>query len=279
MSIGQGNISVDQKQSTGGGAGNTIYSGDGTLAGNRQVNLDGNTLSFFSQDATDNFYFLVDPVDRIFCIGDYGGSQNGTFLIINDTKKEINFYTGSNNLALLLDGEAKEYQLGDLEGSGGGTEIRILDTNKTFLFVTDNGANSFLEINADAGIYTIGDISQTNNGCIFSIIDAGSAFTLGKTNYLAFAIDLNNNIFGLGDLEGNGNSSKITINDNTQLAEITGKNGIYLNGDTNLVHTTVSYGNGAAAQIGTLTNAPAAGNPTKWIPIDDNGTTRYIPAW
>jgi hypothetical protein len=26
-------------------------------------------------------------------------------------------------------------------------------------------------------------------------------------------------------------------------------------------------------------NAPAAGNPTKWIPIDDNGTTRYIPAW
>lgn len=30
---------------------------------------------------------------------------------------------------------------------------------------------------------------------------------------------------------------------------------------------------------GTITNAPAAGNPTKWIPINDNGTTRYIPAW
>lgn len=36
---------------------------------------------------------------------------------------------------------------------------------------------------------------------------------------------------------------------------------------------------GSAAAIGTLTNAPAAGNPTKWIQIDDNGTTRYIPAW
>ena len=34
-----------------------------------------------------------------------------------------------------------------------------------------------------------------------------------------------------------------------------------------------------AAATGTLTNAPAAGNPTKWIAIDDNGTTRYIPAW
>jgi len=40
-----------------------------------------------------------------------------------------------------------------------------------------------------------------------------------------------------------------------------------------------SFDNGAGASAGTMTNAPAAGNPTKWIPIDDNGTTRYIPAW
>lgn len=37
--------------------------------------------------------------------------------------------------------------------------------------------------------------------------------------------------------------------------------------------------NGAAAALGTLTNAPTAGNPTKWVPFDDNGTTRYIPMW
>ena len=43
--------------------------------------------------------------------------------------------------------------------------------------------------------------------------------------------------------------------------------------------TTTTFTDGAAAAVGTLTNAPAAGNPTKWIPIDDNGTTRYIPAW
>lgn len=35
----------------------------------------------------------------------------------------------------------------------------------------------------------------------------------------------------------------------------------------------------AAAQLGTLTNAPTAGNPAKWIAIDDNGTTRFIPTW
>lgn len=45
-------------------------------------------------------------------------------------------------------------------------------------------------------------------------------------------------------------------------------------------HTTSSaLTNGAAAAVGTLTNAPAAGNPSKWIGINDNGTTRYLPAW
>lgn len=48
---------------------------------------------------------------------------------------------------------------------------------------------------------------------------------------------------------------------------------------TTLHSTSVALTNGAAAAAGTLTNAPAAGNPTKWIPINDNGTTRYIPAW
>ena len=45
-------------------------------------------------------------------------------------------------------------------------------------------------------------------------------------------------------------------------------------------HTTsVALTNGAGASAGTITNAPAVGNPTKWIGINDNGTTRYIPAW
>lgn len=37
--------------------------------------------------------------------------------------------------------------------------------------------------------------------------------------------------------------------------------------------------NGAAAQVGTLTNAPTAGNPAYWLKIRIGGTTHYIPAW
>ena len=50
-------------------------------------------------------------------------------------------------------------------------------------------------------------------------------------------------------------------------------------GGTNLVATTNALANGAGASAGTLTNAPAAGNPTKWIAINDGGTVRYIPTW
>lgn len=48
---------------------------------------------------------------------------------------------------------------------------------------------------------------------------------------------------------------------------------------TTMIATKTSFTNGAGAFTGTLTNSPATGNPTKWIPVDDNGTTRLIPAW
>lgn len=47
----------------------------------------------------------------------------------------------------------------------------------------------------------------------------------------------------------------------------------------NLIKSSTTLLDGSGAASGTLTNAPTAGNPTKWIAIDDNGTTRYIPAW
>lgn len=46
-----------------------------------------------------------------------------------------------------------------------------------------------------------------------------------------------------------------------------------------LVSSSVALTNGAGASAGTITNAPSIGNPTKWIPINDNGVTRYIPSW
>lgn len=50
-------------------------------------------------------------------------------------------------------------------------------------------------------------------------------------------------------------------------------------GGASFLSTSAALTNGAAAAAGTLANAPIAGNPTKWVGINDNGTIRYIPAW
>lgn len=54
---------------------------------------------------------------------------------------------------------------------------------------------------------------------------------------------------------------------------------IYTNAATFILRSKTTLNNGAAASTATLTNSPAVGNPTKWLPYDDNGTTRYIPSW
>lgn len=46
-----------------------------------------------------------------------------------------------------------------------------------------------------------------------------------------------------------------------------------------LLASSTALADGAAASAGTLLNAPVAGNPTKWVTINDNGTNRQVPAW
>lgn len=41
----------------------------------------------------------------------------------------------------------------------------------------------------------------------------------------------------------------------------------------------VAITGGGTANVPTLTAGPVSGNPTKWLPYDDNGTTRYVPSW
>lgn len=50
-------------------------------------------------------------------------------------------------------------------------------------------------------------------------------------------------------------------------------------GGATFLTTSAALTDGVGANSATLTNAPAAGNPTKWIGISDNGTIRYVPAW
>jgi hypothetical protein len=66
---------------------------------------------------------------------------------------------------------------------------------------------------------------------------------------------------------------------NAKSLTLEGGGNLYLSNATYLLRSTVAQANGAGSSAGTLTNAPSVGNPTKWFVVDDNGTTRRIPAW
>lgn len=82
-------------------------------------------------------------------------------------------------------------------------------------------------------------------------------------------------------------SARNYFNGTTQIGNATptaGDEKLQVNGSLSInsavmLRTYTAFSNGAGVAAGTLANAPVAGNPTKWIPINDNGTTRYIPAW
>jgi hypothetical protein len=69
------------------------------------------------------------------------------------------------------------------------------------------------------------------------------------------------------------NGGNMTVTGNISALQLQTSNGTFLSSPS------VPLTNGAGANTGTLTNAPQGGNPTKWIPINDNGNTRYIPCW
>jgi hypothetical protein len=80
-------------------------------------------------------------------------------------------------------------------------------------------------------------------------------------------------------LSDNGANST-TIGNATYNMGISSSGEVFIPTDgTHLLKTTAAITSGAGSSAGTLTNAPAAGNPAVWIPITINGTTYYIPAW
>lgn len=95
----------------------------------------------------------------------------------------------------------------------------------------------------------------------------GNAMTTALSNIFAVGRGDQNMIIGV---------TAPAVDDGNRL-QVNG--GISFSDAAAFLHAKVAMTDGAAAALGTLTNAPAAGNPTKWIPFDDNGTIRFIPSW
>lgn len=138
----------------------------------------------------------------------------------------------------------------------------VTPNTAAFSALTTTGANNTLlgSTSTNTGVETIGANSGVGGGTYYGVRNGATliAALSNKSRIAGGAYDGTPYLFTNAPLEFN--------------------NLIKVPGGT-LIQTTSALTNGAAGATGTLTNAPAAGNPTKWIPINDNGTTRYIPSW
>ena len=158
------------------------------------------------------------------------------------------------------------------------TTFSIAYGSATPFFYLDNGG---LALFRSSNPFYFGNVTSTQRG-FFNF----SGLNFGSTQALSWE---NNAIAGAGtkDLYLFRDAANILAQRNSTAAQefrvyenTTGSIYKAILGNRQLIKISgAAFDNGAGSSAGTLTNAPAVGNPTKWIPIDDNGTTRYIPAW
>jgi len=85
-----------------------------------------------------------------------------------------------------------------------------------------------------------------------------------------------------GTTAGSGAFTMLTVNNMLGVTQATTLSGGLTVGGSSyepIISTNYTLYDWAGSSVGTLTNAPYSGNPTKWIGISDAGVTRYIPTW
>jgi hypothetical protein len=122
-------------------------------------------------------------------------------------------------------------------------------------------------------ITAFGTITLNGNSAVLSILLDNIIAAINAPGHF----DVTQGGVALMRVLGTGNVMINSIVDNGNRLQVNGS--ISQNDPAAMIHAVIGMNNGAAAAAGTLLNAPAAGNPTKWIPFDDAGTTRFIPAW
>lgn len=138
-----------------------------------------------------------------------------------------------------------------------------VDFFATLVTMGASGAGSGIEMSADDHVTIIaGGLGGTAHSLVIEN-DGGDVTITSLTRHI---------LLTAGGADGDIN---LTCS-GTGTVNVTGQ--IVMN-QPQLARSSVAYTNNAAAQVATITNGPTAGNPTKWIPINDNGTIRNIPAW
>lgn len=176
--------------------------------------------------------------------------------------------------------------------SAGGVMAAKFFVNAPFTTVTFGDYCTLAEVNTISGkSNAVMDMSVTGTGTYLRLQNTTNTDTSGSTKAIAITPTYNQTSGTAANTDLLINRTQTAVGSGAQLlfdAQVGGTSKLSISntgviskpgGTIPLITTTSAITSGGAASVGTLTNAPSAGNPTKWVPIDDNGVTRYIPAW
>lgn len=161
------------KAGGGSSGGNTIYTGNGTLSGNRTVDLDGNTLTF----SGGNVGIGATPTaDQLFLVSD--GSHNLLGFNTSSFISSISANDGTGFSSLSLSADTDDVVDFSLIANDGVNEIQIYGEvgTQTIEITAANGAT----LNGDAIAVVSGENYTVNNPSASRTIDVGAA-TLAET--------------------------------------------------------------------------------------------------
>ena len=152
-------------------------------------------------------------------------------------------------------------------GNYTGTEPSAPDSRVRLGIVTHSDANSGVILINIKSSYSIEDIRDI----VFT--------SLSDNDFLQYDLTTESwqNVSGpSGSIVGTTDTQTMT-NKTLTSPTINSANINYSSGE--ILKTTASTTDGAGFDFGSLGNCPSSGDPSKWLEIDDNGTTRYIPSW
>jgi hypothetical protein len=138
-----------------------------------------------------------------------------------------------------------------------------------------DGGVTFLNA-AGAAVASVQQVASAVNGVALTPSATGNAVAL-----TAFGNDTN---IGLNlTPKGSGavwTPSTLSVGGGLSVTGNTGMGGtLSLNNSGTGALSFTAATSGAGSGAGTLSNAPAAGNPAFWLPVTINGTVRHVPAW
>lgn len=116
--------------------------------------------------------------------------------------------------------------------------------------------------------------------------DRGGLSLLNQAGYLS--VGLNPATTGAVRLENRAAiSARTTDNRNVMMVYLDASNAVRIGSNITPITLDPPHGglrinnqqSGSGTEMGTLGNAPLAGNPTYWLPVNINGVRRHIPCW